>query len=79
MRIHYEEDDMSQNSRKLIGMIALVTLVVVYAFLAMLIGVSKLPGTSILIQTTYYVIAGFLWIIPAGLLIKWMQRPDEPE
>jgi hypothetical protein len=24
----------------------------------------------------YYVIAGLGWVIPAGLLIKWMQRPD---
>jgi len=77
VHIHYEEIEMSQNTRKLIGMVLLVSLVIIYAFLAMLIGASKLPGTSILVQTLYYVVAGLLWIIPAGILIKWMQRPDE--
>ena len=24
----------------------------------------------------YYVVAGLLWVLPAGLLVRWMQRPD---
>jgi hypothetical protein len=27
-------------------------------------------------QFAYFLAAGLLWVIPAGLLIRWMQRPD---
>jgi hypothetical protein len=27
-------------------------------------------------QLFYFVAAGLAWVIPAGLLIRWMQRPD---
>jgi len=27
-------------------------------------------------QFAYFVTAGLAWVIPAGLLIRWMQRPD---
>jgi hypothetical protein len=29
-----------------------------------------------LAQLAYFVVAGLLWVIPAGLLIRWMQRSD---
>ena len=67
---------MHQRLRKFIGMILLVLLVIIYALAAMLIGTAILPGAQKLFQVVYYVVAGFLWIIPAGALIWWMQRPD---
>ncbi|MHA1133725.1 MAG: DUF2842 domain-containing protein [Alphaproteobacteria bacterium] len=36
----------------------------------------KLIGTVVLLQAAYFLVAGLLWVIPAGLLIRWMQRPD---
>jgi hypothetical protein len=24
----------------------------------------------------YYIVAGLLWVFPAGALISWMQKPD---
>jgi hypothetical protein len=27
-------------------------------------------------QVIYFFVAGLAWTIPAGLLIRWMQRPD---
>ena len=27
-------------------------------------------------QFAYFLVAGLLWVLPAGLLIRWMQRPD---
>jgi uncharacterized membrane protein len=27
-------------------------------------------------QLAYFLIAGLLWVLPAGLLIRWMQRPE---
>jgi peptidoglycan/LPS O-acetylase OafA/YrhL len=65
--------------RKFIGMIALVVLVVVYAFVAMVIAQVRLPGTPSYVQALYYVIGGLLWIVPAGAIIAWMQRPDRPQ
>ena len=38
---------------------------------------ARLPGTAELTQTLYYAVAGLAWVIPAGLLITWMQR--EPQ
>jgi ABC-type polysaccharide transport system permease subunit len=65
--------------RKFIGMIALVALVIVYAFVAMVIAQLKLPEASRLIQMIYYVVVGLAWVIPAGFIIKWMQKPETPQ
>jgi hypothetical protein len=56
--------------------VLLVVFVPFYALIAMTIGAAKLPGTSLLVQTLYYAVAGLIWVVPAGLIIKWMQRPD---
>jgi hypothetical protein len=65
--------------RKLIGAVLLLVFVTVYALVAMTIGAARLPGTSTWVQTAYYAVAGLIWVIPAGLIIKWMQRPGPGE
>jgi hypothetical protein len=50
-----------------------------YALTAMTVAAASLPGTTGLTQTLYYAVAGLAWVIPAGLLITWMQRPDRDE
>ncbi len=67
---------MRRRMRKLIGAAALAVFVPFYALTAMTIAAARLPGTSGLTQTLYYAVAGLAWVIPAGLLITWMQRPD---
>ena len=66
---------MHPRTRKLIGAVALLVLIVVYALLA--------TGTAIVLQArevgkaaelAYYVVAGLLWVIPAGAIIWWMQK-----
>ena len=27
-------------------------------------------------QWLYFLVAGLLWVLPAGLLVRWMQKPD---
>jgi hypothetical protein len=27
-------------------------------------------------QLAYFIAAGLAWVVPAALLIRWMQRPD---
>ncbi|MGX1305941.1 putative membrane protein [Amorphus suaedae] len=67
---------MSQNIRKLIGTTVMAIFVVVYALFAMLMGATFVSSASTLVQTIFYGIAGLVWVIPAGLLIRWMARPD---
>ena len=35
-------------------------------------------NSSKLAELAFYIVGGLLWVIPAGLLIRWMQRPDPP-
>ena len=65
--------------RKLIGAVLLVVFVPFYALVAMTIGAARLPGTSLWVQTLYFAVDGVIWVIPAGIIIKWMQRPDPGE
>lgn len=67
---------MSSSLRKLIGSVILVITVPIYALIAMVVAVAVLPGVNIWGQLAYYVVAGLLWVPPAGLLIAWMARPD---
>jgi hypothetical protein len=68
---------MTQRQRKFAGTIALFVLVAVYAILAMAVAaVMQIHDASRISEALYYVIAGWLWVLPAGLLIKWMLRPD---
>lgn len=67
---------MRQRLRKLVGTVVLAVFVPFYALVAMTVASVRLPGTSGLTQTLFYAVAGLLWVIPAGLIITWMQRPD---
>jgi len=67
---------MSIRIRKLIGTVALLTLVIVWALVAMALAQPILASANGLVAALYYVIAGFAWVLPAMPLIKWMSRPD---
>jgi len=69
---------MPQRLRKLVGTVVLTLFICLYALTAMTIGAAKLPGTSWAVQLAYFAVAGLIWVVPAALLVKWMQRPDEP-
>lgn len=65
--------------KKLIGGPILVVGLVVYSLIVMTIGqirfVNAGPGT----QLAFFAVAGLVWIVPAGLLIRWMERVDKAE
>ncbi len=67
---------MRQRVRKLIGTATLAVFVPAYALVVMTIAAARLPGTSTLTQTIFFAVAGLAWVLPAGFLITWMQRPD---
>lgn len=67
---------MSIRIRKLIGTIALLALIVVYALLAMAVAVVlQMHAANKAVELAYYVLAGTLWTLPAGAIIWWMQQP----
>lgn len=66
-------------ARKLIGTVALLTLVCVWALIAMALAQSALTSINGWVATIYYVVAGLGWVVPAMPLISWMARPDKPK
>ena len=70
---------MTMRKRKLIGTVALLALITIYALLAMMVAmILQMQSAGKLVELAYYVLAGTLWTIPAGAIIWWMQQPDRP-
>lgn len=69
---------MQQRARKLVGTIVLVVFLTIYVLIAMTVGATHFADASTLAKTLYYMIAGLVWVLPAGALTWWMQRPDKP-
>ena len=67
---------MSIRTRKLIGAVALLALVIFWGLLAMALAQSVLTNINGWVATVYYVVAGLGWVLPAMPLISWMARPD---
>jgi integral membrane sensor domain MASE1 len=63
--------------RKLIGAILMLVLVVVYALFAMALAEGRVTSAPVWLQPILYAILGLAWVIPAMLIIKWMERPDK--
>ena len=60
--------------RKLIGTIALLTLVIVWALVAMALAQPVLATGNLIAEAIYYVLAGIGWVLPAMPLVSWMSR-----
>ena len=67
---------MSIRMRKLIGTVALLALVTVWALLAMAFAqFALISRRAAWIAAIYYVVAGLGWVLPAMPLVRWMSRP----
>lgn len=66
---------MSNSTRRLIGTVALLALVMVWALLAMALAQSALTNINGWVAGIYYVVAGLGWVLPAMPLISWMAKP----
>ena len=62
--------------RKLAGTVALLVFLSVYALLAMAAAIILQVNATKVVELAYYIIAGLAWVIPAGAIVKWMQKPD---
>lgn len=67
---------MNIRTRKLIGMIVLLVFVGFYAILVMALGSSQLLEVNGFVTLLFYAAAGLLWVPPAALIIKWMEKPQ---
>jgi hypothetical protein len=67
---------MTIRTRKFIGTIALLVLVVVWSLLGMTVAQTPWLANSGLLQAIFYVVAGIGWVLPAMPIISWMSKPD---
>ena len=67
---------MSTRTRKLIGTIVFLLALAIYATGAAVIGSGRITLAPAWVQFAFYLTTGLAWVIPAALLIRWMQRPD---
>ncbi len=67
---------MTIRTRKFIGTIALLLLVVVWSLLGMAAAQMPWLAESGLRQAIFYVVAGIGWVLPAMPIVSWMARPD---
>jgi len=67
---------MRQTHRKLIGTVAILVFVCVYALVAMALAQGRITEAPKLVQTLAYVTLGLAWVLPLLPLIKWMERKD---
>lgn len=67
---------MTIRSRKFLGTIILLVLVVVWSLLGMTIAQTPWLAASGWAQAVFYVVAGLGWVLPAMPLISWMAKPD---
>lgn len=65
---------MSPRFKKFVGTLLLLLFVAAYAFTMMMVAAAVLPHGSKALELGFYAVAGFLWVLPAGLLISWMHR-----
>lgn len=66
---------MPPRTRKLVGAILLLIVIAIYSLLAMAAAIIlQVNEANKTVELIYYFTAGLLWVLPAGWIIKWMQK-----
>lgn len=65
---------MTDSRRKLVGTFLLIVFLAFYALVAAAAAVVLQVSSSRIVELLYYIVAGLAWVVPAGLLIRWMAR-----
>ena len=68
---------MTQSHRKLIGTVAILVFVCIYALVAMALAQGRITEAPKVLQTFAYIALGLAWVLPLLPLIRWMERKDE--
>jgi hypothetical protein len=67
---------MKMRTRKLVGTIATVLWLLVYALVVMALGGKYVVGSGLAAELPFFVVAGVAWLPVAMMVIRWMSRPD---
>lgn len=70
---------MNQRTRKLVGTLLTLLLIIAYSIGVGAIYASFLGGAPWWVLILYFAVAGLLWFFPAASIIRWMARPDKPD
>ena len=70
---------MRKRTRKLIGTVTILLVVIVYGPLAMALAESRIQAAAPPVQAVAFLLLGLAWILPLMPLIRWMERPDADE
>jgi len=68
-----------QRARKFAGIFIILGLLIIYPVIASLIYEHYLTTAPTWLLLFYFAISGFFWAIPAGIIIKWMARPNKED
>ena len=66
---------MNSRLKKLIGTLAFAVGSPCYFLFAISIALARLPGTPMATQLLFYLVTTLIWLLFAGLLIRWMLKP----
>ncbi|MDB5506509.1 MAG: hypothetical protein JWR75_1147 [Devosia sp.] len=67
---------MTQSRRKILGVILILLLIAVWCVIATSIYLLIPEGLPGLLLVLYFAVAGLAWMFPAGVIIKWMSKPE---
>ncbi|WP_052036981.1 DUF2842 domain-containing protein [Rhodomicrobium udaipurense] len=70
---------MNPRLRKLIGVIVFVFGSVLYFLFTISIALARLPGTELWRHLLFYLVITVIWVVWAGILIRWMLKPRPGE
>lgn len=66
---------MTQSTRKLIGVLLTIAVLIAYAMIVMVVYDTFLTGLPQPVLLVFFVIAGLAWCFPAMAIIRWMSKP----
>ena len=66
---------MNPRLRKLIGAVILLVFIAAYALFAMSVAQGRVTEAPDWLQSIIYCILGLIWVLPAMLIIRWMEKP----
>jgi len=67
---------MRRRTRKLVGTIAILAVVIVYGPVAMALADSRIALAPQALQVVAYMVLGLAWVLPLLPVIRWMEKPD---
>ena len=68
---------MQIRTRKLVGTLLLLGFLALYTALVVALAAGRIATAPPLAQFAFFLVAGLLWVVPAGFLIRWMTRPTQ--